>query len=327
MRASLSKPKVVDLFAGAGLLSYAFHKEGFEIALAVEWEKEAATTFSQNLGSVVECEDVRALRPSGRCDVLIAGPPCQGFSTLNKSRLGDRRRSLSLEVARWAKILRPHVIVVENVSGFVGTHTWRKLVRRFNDMSYDVHAIQCEAFNFGVPQYRKRSFTFAFRSSIPVVVPLRFRPLASVVDAWAGLLPVPDGNNNHFAPRPSDLALARMRCIPYGGDKRDILHNAPHLAPPSWWKVSGEATDVWGRLLWDRPSNTLRTNLYNPSKGRYIHPEQHRVISLREAARLHTIPDGWTFHGLHTQISRQIGNSVPPRLGRAIARAVLGMMG
>jgi len=110
--------------------------------------------------------------------------------------------------------------------------------------------------------------------------------------------------------------------IPEGGDKRDIMRAAPELAPPSWWSFPGQLTDVWGRMEWDRPANTLRTCLQNASKGRYIHPEQERVISLREAARLHSIEDTWSFSGLPTQVARQIGNSVPPRLGRAVARCV-----
>jgi DNA (cytosine-5)-methyltransferase 1 len=113
-----------------------------------------------------------------------------------------------------------------------------------------------------------------------------------------------------------------MRVIRPGGDKRDVMRYAPELTPPSWWRLRCQVTDAWGRMEWDRPSNTIRTALQNPSKGRYIHPEQHRVISLREAARLHTIPDGWRFAGSPKQVARQIGNSVPPSLGRAVARAV-----
>jgi DNA (cytosine-5)-methyltransferase 1 len=105
-----------------------------------------------------------------------------------------------------------------------------------------------------------------------------------------------------------------------------VLRLAPHLAPKSWWKIGGQATDVWGRMLWDEPSNTLRTALLNASKGRYIHPEQHRVITLREAARLQSVPDCWIFEGTPYQIARQIGNGVPPLLGRAVAKAILALI-
>lgn len=318
----VSNPTVVDLFSGAGLLSYAFLREGFSVVRAIEWERIAAETYAHNLGPHVECEDVRKVTPSGRCDVLVAGPPCQGFSTLNQQRTGDRRRTLTLEVARWASVLRPKIVVVENVANFVGTYTWKNLVRRLEALGYNVTFVKCNALDFGVPQRRLRSFTFASKIGDPDVIPLRFSSVRNVAEAWDGLPKFPDGKNNHFAPTPSELTLKRFCHIPYGGDKRDVMRHAPELAPPSWWSVGCEATDVWGRMTWESPSNTLRTNLYNPSKGRYVHPEQNRVISLREAARLHSISDSWEFVGKHTQVARQIGNSVPPRLGRAVARAV-----
>jgi DNA (cytosine-5)-methyltransferase 1 len=183
-----------------------------------------------------------------------------------------------------------------------------------------------DATHFGVAQRRTRSFTIASRVGLPQVQPTRAGGPRTVRQAWGGLSARPDGRNNHAAPVPSALALARIRCIPSGGDKRDILRRRPSLAPPSWWRTRSDATDVWGRMEWDEPSNTLRTCLYNPSKGRYIHPEQHRVISMREAARLQSVPDSFRFVGLHTQVSRQIGNGVPPLLGRAVARAVMKVL-
>jgi DNA (cytosine-5)-methyltransferase 1 len=147
-------------------------------------------------------------------------------------------------------------------------------------------------------------------------------PQRTVREAWQGLPAEPDGKNHHYAPKPTLLALERIRLIQPGGDKRDVLLLRPDLAPPSWRRSRTEITDVWGRMEWDRPSNTLRTALLNVSKGRYIHPEQHRVISLREAARLQSIPDEWQFATEPYPIARQIGNSVPPLLGLAVARAV-----
>ena len=148
----------------------------------------------------------------------------------------------------------------------------------------------------------------------------------TVREAWSGLPDRPDGLNWHVARSPSALALARMKVIPPGGDKRDVLRKAPKLAPRSWWKIGGEATDVWGRMFWDKPCNTLRTALLNASKGRYIHPEQNRVITLREAARLQSVPDWWEFEGTPYQVARQIGNGVPLVLGRLVARAVMRVL-
>lgn len=317
-----ARPTVVDLFAGAGLFSYAFQASGCRIVRAVEIDPIAAETYTRNIGRQMEVGDVSQIQPNGHCDILIAGPPCQGFSTLGARRTDDPRNLLSLQVVRWVKTMRPKVVVIENVSAFLESDEWQSLRRGMSRLDYKVTTLVLDAFDYGVPQHRRRSFTIASTSG-EFVMPRHRHTLRTVREAWEGLPKKPDGVNHHYAPKPSEIALARMRVIPSGGDKRDIMKRAPELAPPSWWKVSCEVTDAWGRMEWDEPCNTLRTALQNPSKGRYIHPGQNRVISLREAARLHSIPDEWKFIGLPTQIARQIGNSVPPALGRAIARQVL----
>jgi len=317
-----NRPTVVDLFAGAGLFGHAFEREGFEVVWAVEIDKMAAATHRANLPSRVDVADVRAVMPAGRCDVLIGGPPCQGFSTLGKRRPDDPRNFLCMEMARWARTLQPEMVVIENVAAFVGSPPHELLLRELAKLSYQTRAILIDAVDFGVPQHRRRSFTFASRIGIPTVKRPSGRHPRTVREAWCGLPPEPDGENWHYAPKPSKLAHSRMRVIPPGGDKRDVMLKRPRLAAPSWWRTHGEVTDVWGRLEWDQPSNTLRTCLLNPSKGRYIHPEQHRVMSIREAARLHSVADEWAFVGTPYQVARQIGNSVPFNLGRAVARGI-----
>lgn len=317
-----TNPTVVDLFAGAGLLGFAFEQVGFRVVRSVEIDHVAGETCARNVRGRVDVGDIRKMRPDGRCTVLVAGPPCQGFSTLGAQRADDPRNSLSLEVVRWAKVLRPQCVVVENVAAFLNTVEWSRLANRLESLEYTVNAFTLDAFDYGAPQRRRRSFTIASRTR-PIGVPRKRPNTDTVRKAWEGLADVPNGLNHHYAPQPSEIAIARMRVIPPGGDKRDVMRHAPKLAPPSWWRVASEVTDAWGRMNWDAPSNTLRTALQNASKGRYIHPEQHRVISLREAARLHSIPDSWTFSGLPTQVARQIGNSVPPALGRAVARCVM----
>ena len=317
-----SRPTVVDLFAGAGLFSYAFKQAGFRLIRAVEIDAIAAKTYAENLGDHVEVGDVSHILPQGRCDVLIAGPPCQGFSTLGRRNPDDPRNELSRHVVRWAKVVRPAIVVIENVEAFLDSVECCRVSRALGRLDYSVSSFVLDAFHYGAPQHRRRSFTVASQSG-EIDPPKQRQGTRTVREAWYGLPMEPDGANHHYSPKPSELALARMRVIPPGGDKRDVMKKAPHLAPPSWWQVSCEVTDAWGRMDWDQPCNTLRTALQNASKGRYIHPEQHRVISLREAARLHTIPDSWMFVGLPTQVARQIGNSVPPALGRAVARQVL----
>jgi DNA (cytosine-5)-methyltransferase 1 len=322
MRQASYKPAVVDLFAGAGLLSSAFVAERFRVVLAVEQNPVAAETYRTNLGDHVLVGDINRISPTGSCDVLVAGPPCQGFSTLGTRDMSDPRNRLSLKVGVWTEILKPKVVVVENVPTFLASRYWRRLRRTLEELGYETSSIVLNAVDYGLPQIRRRCFTFASRFGLPEVAQPSRRKPRTVREAWEGLPPEPTGENGHLAPEPSPIALARMRVIPPGGDKRDVLRLAPHLAPTSWQKISREATDVWGRMLWDEPCNTLRTALLNASKGRYIHPEQNRVITLREAARLHSVPDRWQFVGTPYQVARQIGNGVPPLLGRVVARAV-----
>lgn len=316
------RPAVTDLFSGAGLLSHAFHREGFRIVLAIDSDPRAVDTYRRNLGKHVICSDIFGVAPSRECDVLIGGPPCQGFSTLGKRTGGDDRNRLPMHFVRWARDLRPRIVVIENVEPFLDAPVWNELSIEFEQLGYTLQSELLDAVDFGAAQRRRRSFTIATR-----VGPVKIQPLPefadrTIRDAWRGLPSQPDGRNWHYAPKPSPMARRRMQRIPPGGGKSDLMRTAPELCPPSWWRTKGALTDVWGRLRWDEPSNTLRTCLNNPSKGRYIHPDQDRVISLREAARLHSIPDEFQFVGYPTDVARQIGNSVPPALGRAVARGV-----
>ncbi len=232
------------------------------------------------------------------------------------------KKSAELRSCSLGQMLQPDVVVIENVAAFIDSTIWRRVTALLRTKGDKINWMVLDAVDFGVPQLRRRSFTFASRIGMPCLMSVIDRPIRTVREAWFQLSSEPNGENHHTAPTPSRLALARMQMIPTGGDKRNVLRRAPSLAPRSWRGVARQATDVWGRLNWDAPSNTLRTCLQNPSKGRYIHPDQHRTISLREAARLHSIPDAWRFYGLATQIARQIGNSVPPSLGRSVARSV-----
>ena len=218
--------------------------------------------------------DLRRVKPEGRADVLIAGPPCQGFSTLGKRDPGDPRNRLSLEVVAWAKTLEASVVVVENVSTFLDSPVATKLQRRLAALGYEVETLVIDALDFGVPQRRKRSFVVASRvGSVILEAGRRKRFARTVRGAWEGLPVRADGRNQHYAPQPSALARARMEKIPEGGDKRDIMAKAPHLTAPSWWRMGCQVTDAWGRLAWEEPSNTLRTCLPECIEGS-VHPSK-----------------------------------------------------
>lgn len=317
-------PTYIELFAGSGLLGSAFTSAGARGIGSHELNVVAAQTLKANGHENVCVGDISKITPEGRCDILLAGPPCQGFSTLNRARRGDTRNQLALEPARWAKVLKPHVVVIENVAPFLDSQEWQYLADELAEIGYNVEADILNAIDFGVPQLRRRSFTIATKRGW-IEWPKPKGRQKTVAQAWRGLDRLLDVDPLHVERTPSKLAHDRFKHIPAGGDKRDILKAAPELSPPSWRTTFNAATDVWGRLSWDRPSNTIRTACINPSKGRYIHPEHHRVITLREAARLQSIPDSYQLCGTPYQIARQIGNSVPPKLGEVVARQVINL--
>lgn len=316
-----SSPVVFDLFSGAGLFASAFYREGFQIGCSVELNALAANTFFRNLGHTPIVADITKIKPSGSCDVLIAGPPCQGFSTIGRPDGNDPRNNLGFEVVRWTKTLKPQTVVIENVAPFLQSAQWKKMKSNFQMLGYEISENVLNSFEYGAPQRRNRAVCLIYKNGVPKIKKLKEYGNASVREAWQGLSKIPNGKNNHYAPSPTPEALVRLQHIPSEGTRFEIPLVARKLFPSSLLAIGSNATDVWARMKWHEPSNTIRSCLH-PSKGRYLHPVQHRIISLREAARLQTVEDSWFFEGSPYQVARQIGNGVPLALGRAIARAV-----
>jgi len=314
--------RFVDLFSGAGLFSGGFVQQGFAPVLAVDLSSDAIASYERNIAPVGRCGSVSDLGRLPDCEVLIAGPPCQGFSTLGRRDPLDERNALAFEVVRLAATNPPDVVVIENVPPFLRSGAWTQVRDGLDALDYEVGAWELDAAEHGAPQYRRRSFTIASRVGMPIVP----KPISATVPARTVLArPVDPDDPLHRWPTPTPLAEGRMRLIPAGGDKRDLMRVAPELCPPSWMQVGCQATDVWGRIDPDKPANTLRCAFQNPSKGRYIHPTANRVISLREGARLQGVPDDWHFVGRNCPVARQIGNGVPVPLARAVAEAIRGL--
>jgi len=314
--------KSIELFSGAGLLGYAFREAGFHASLAIEADHRARATYMQNVGADSIGTDVREVRHGLCAEVLLAGPPCQGFSTLGKGDHFDERNTLSLCVADWAEASSPSVVVVENVPPFLESRYWAILRRRMSKLGYASTQWTLNAADFGAPQLRVRAFGIFSRIGLPEKPVATVQRHRTVREAFRGLSKKPAKSGLHVAPEPGELALARFEVIPERGDKRSVMERAPHLCPPSWFRMGPQATDVWGRIDLDAPANTLRCSFQNASKGRYVHPTENRVLTLREGARLQGIPDEWQFHGDRMSIARQIGNGVPLALGQAIAASV-----
>jgi DNA (cytosine-5)-methyltransferase 1 len=196
-----------------------------------------------------------------------------------------------------------------------------------------------DAADYGVPQRRRRTIVVGSRVG-PPILPVPFGVRATVRDA-IGRLPehpsttmlprrtsrrlghdVPgefSGLQLHIGRNPLPISLARYECIPPGGGRFDL---PDHLLPRCWREKPTGTTDVMGRLVWDEPSVTVRTEFFKPEKGRYLHPHAHRPITHLEAALLQTFPADFRWCGTKLQIARQIGNAVPVGLARAIARTV-----
>ena len=308
----------IDLFSGAGLFSAGFVQAGLRPVLALDVDRLAIESYRRNVSSVAKVGSVADKQPVPKADVVIAGPPCQGFSTLGRQDPLDARNQLSSSIPAWIRESGCKIAVIENVPPYLGSSHWQALAKRLRGAGFSVTTWVLDAVDFGAPQLRKRAFTIASRIG-PVAAP---SPSGLRIPASIAFGPVAADDPLHTWPAPSDLAAARFAVVPPKGDKRDIMRDAPHLAPASWPAVGCNATDVWGRIDETKPANTIRCTFQNPSKGRYLHPEADRVISLREGARLQGVPDSWTFAGRPYPIARQIGNGVPIPLAAAVARSV-----
>lgn len=315
-------PTFIDLFSGAGLFSAGMTRAGFEPVMAVELAKDAVASYRRNLSDCIVNASVTDKIKIPRADVVIAGPPCQGFSTLGRRDPTDQRNELSLSVLPWVKAAKPQIVLIENVPPFLASAHWQKLKRSLEALDFNVIAWELDAADFGTPQRRKRAFTVATKRDSIEAPRGRSKLVAAGEVLFDKKHPLRSDDIMHTWPKAKGIAAERMPFIPERGDRRDIVAQAPSLCPPSWFKIGCHATDAWGRLDPTEPANTIRCSFQNPSKGRYLHPNENRVLSLREGARLQDVPDSWVFEGLPYPIARQIGNGVPIKLAAAVARRI-----
>jgi DNA (cytosine-5)-methyltransferase 1 len=330
---NITRPlSVIDLFSGAGGFSLGFHEAGwFDCVLALDTDRDCTETFATNFPSAdIMHADVRDIDPSGlAADVIVGGPPCQGFSRLNRGRAGDSRNALSLEIVRWTKVIAPSAVAIENVPAFLRSEAGYKLQVGLRGLGYLVRAGIVDAADFGVPQHRKRALVLAVRGRTSVWPrPTHdgrpegsLRSHRTVADAFSLLPTLPDERNWHREHVSSAQARQRYRAVRQGGDRRDL----PSDLTLRCWRGASGFSDVMGRLHWHKPSITVRTEFFRPEKGRFLHPTADRPITVREAARLQSFPDTFVFPETQTitSVARQIGNAIPPRLARAVALSLL----
>ena len=344
--------KIIDLFFFFFCLSSGFleHKNIFTPVLAIDNDSAACKTYNTNFGDHCLDVDIEMWLTEKKvpiADIVIGGPPCQGFSLLNKNRKGDIRRDLWEPYMEIVEESGAKIFVMENVQGLLKSTEFAQIVERAESLGFTLQYGLFNMADYGVPQTRKRTIVFAYKTEffdlekIPDFPPKKTHhdpKKNSSLPSWRTVKEVisdleePVGTqirnteapyDLHFGRNPTEVSMERYRNVPPGGNRFDLQRNAPEITPNCWLNKKSGGTDLFGRLWWDRLSVTIRTEFFKPEKGRYLHPEQHRPITHREAARIMSFPDNFKFIGSKTEIARQIGNAVPPVFARHVAEHVL----
>ena len=290
----------IDLFAGCGGLASGFVRAGFLPGGAVEIDEDAADTYRRNIKAVVAAADIADVRRWPRADLIVGGPPCQGFSNLGRRDPHDPRNDLWREYVRVLKESRAGVFVMENVPALLGSSQFAAFRKEVDRLGFDVVADVLDAADYGVPQHRKRAFVVGSRIG-PASLPEPTHgegllPYRTVRQAFSSPFPLttwPDGRNWHRSrPGVRPQSEVRYAAVPRNGGNRFQMEanldrqGLGSLVPPCWRKHRTGSTDVFGRMWWERPAPTIRTEFVKPEKGRYLHPASNRSITPREAARL-----------------------------------------
>ncbi|KKU54816.1 hypothetical protein A3C34_04300 [Candidatus Amesbacteria bacterium RIFCSPHIGHO2_02_FULL_48_21] len=336
------RPVLIDLFAGAGGLSIGLEQAGFKLVAATDWDHWSCETLRANHkgafvaeGDIneVDLDDFAGKLSADEVDLIVGGPPCQGFSALGKRSKSDPRNQLWRQYMRFVEYFNPKVFLMENVPELLKSEEYAQIKKTAEKLGYQVKEKILFAPDYGVPQKRKRAIILGSRigepkfpnptHALPGQMTLdnyNCAPWKNVRDAISDLPLDPDGNNWHVGRNPTKKSLKRYKSVPPGGNRFNLPQD---LMPECWKRKKTGSTDVFGRLEWDKPSLTVRTEFFKPEKGRYLHPEAHRPITIREAARLQTIPDSYILKGSHLEVAKQIGNAVPCELARNIGEELL----
>ena len=332
---------VVDLFCGAGGLSFGFAKAGFNIILGVDNDKDSKETFLKNhpdsqylLKDIrsVSKDEILSLIGDKKIDLLIGGPPCQGFSVSGKRVYMDSRNSLYLEFFRILDILKPNHALIENVPGLKGLFEGRALksiLEEFSKRGYKTNHYILKADEYGVPQVRKRiiivaskkgEFEFPLPLSTQVTLGDAINDLPILEDSieedqyiskpkneYQNLMRINSNKiHNHIASNHSDRTKSIIGLVPEGGNYKNL---------PKELRNTRKVHIAWTRLNSSKPSLTIDTG-----HRHHFHPWANRIPTVRESARIQSFPDNFIFYGSKTSQYRQVGNAVPPLLAEAIAQ-------
>jgi DNA (cytosine-5)-methyltransferase 1 len=329
-----SSRTAIDLFAGGGGLTLGLTRAGFDVVAAVEVDDTAAVTYEKNHPSVrLRTRDIRkvpaakvlrALRMKrGELDLLAGCPPCQGFSTIRTrnahSKIEDERNDLIFDFLRFVRVFLPKAIMMENVPALAVDPRFSTFCTKLSLLGYSLKWDILDAADYGVPQRRKRLILVATLHSQPrLATP---RPRRRTVRTAIGMLGRPTSSSDplhNYRDDRSQRVRDLIRRIPRDGGSRSVLAQSEQL---NCHRRLAGFHDVYGRMSWDDVAPTITGGCINPSKGRFLHPVQHRAITLREAALIQGFPPKYFFSlakGKY-RAAELIGNALPPQFIRAHA--------
>lgn len=357
--------KVIDLFSGCGGLSLGFEKNGYTIETALEFDPMIAETYKTNhCGVELIVDDIRNVDQSGvfskkSADVIIGGPPCQGFSMagarIRSGFMGDPRNFLFKHYFNVVKAVCPEVFIMENVKGIMTMENggiFEEILRIFSSSDflpsgpYKMWYKIVRAVDFGVPQKRERMIIIGTKNhgiNIDALWEQTIQQIKSEMPHYFNKVTVYDAISN--LPEPTENGVVKTpepitEYQKYLASKDTVLtgHYKPNHSDKAVERMSkvksGENYTVlnetihsihsgsYGRLSWTLPAPTITTRFDTPSGGRFIHPEKNRTLTPREAARIQSFPDNFVFTGSKSSICKQIGNAVPPKISYFLARLV-----
>lgn len=350
-----SKYNVIDLFSGCGGFSYGFESAGYNVVLGVDNEQSALDTFKFNhsnshtiladLHKDETIEEICNIAQNKKIDVIIAGPPCQGFSLTGTRNKNDNRNKLFYSVFKLAKKLTPDAIIIENVPGLATLYNGfakDEIIRNFKELGYTCNFQVLFAPDYEVPQIRKRIFFVGLKEGLGVfefpekiLSEERYNTCSKALSDLPSLEStlgesiqeyesepettyqkrMREGSSiitNHLGTKHTDHVISVISQVPEGGNHKDL---------PSGVGDSRKFNEAWTRYHSNKPSKTIDTGHRN-----HFHYKYNRIPTVRENARLQSFPDRFVFLGNKTQQYRQVGNAVPPLLGFHIAKQLLNFL-
>lgn len=330
--------RAIDLFSGCGGLSQGLKQAGLKVIAAIESDDLAVQTYRSNHPRVRICEnDIRKIAArtlmtelglkSGELDVLAGCPPCQGFSVLRTrngaSQRRDKRNGLIAEMLRFIRAFRPKAVMLENVPGLSAHWSFHKLCRDLRRLGYRVRWDVKDARYYGVPQRRKRLILVAGRGfEIPLAPESdTIRTVRHAIGHLGKAGKTRDALHNLPEYRSARI-IDLIKVIPKDGGSRGDLPRSRQL---KCHKRCDGFSDIYGRMAWDEPSPTITGGCFNPSKGRFLHPNENRAITLREAALLQSFPQKYRFpiDASKEAVALMIGNALPPAFTKRHAAQII----